>query len=73
MVDENGEKRSFDLVPINVGPGRWDDHVYQFLKEAGKPFRAYKGFGSRHNRSPLPRRKTAGPGLLDAIVGSDPD
>lgn len=57
-VDENGELRKLDLVLIDNGNGEWEDEVWAFTREVGRPFRCSKGFGSGHGRSPFRNVKT---------------
>ena len=55
-VDANGEPRRVDLVLIDSG--YCDAAVFAFVREAGKPFRASKGFGAGPGRAPF-RQPTA--------------
>lgn len=52
-VDSNGEPIRLDCVLIDAGDGNLEPAVTQFVREAGLPFRASKGFGSRHDLSPF--------------------
>ena len=52
-VLETGEPAKIDLCLVDSGDGQLESAVYQFVREVGAPFRASKGFGSRHDLSPF--------------------
>src|SRR5574343_180393 len=61
---QSNEPRAIDLILIDSG--KYDSTIHQFCHEAGRPFRASKGFGSGYGRSPFnapasnTKRKQAG-------------
>lgn len=62
-VNEDGEPVKLDLVLVDSGDGNLEKTVYQFVAGAGAPFRASKGFGSRHDQSPFRRVQKRTPEL----------
>lgn len=53
--NEHGEPLKIDLCLVDSGDGSLEETVYRFVREAGMPFRASKGFGSRYGQSPFKR------------------
>jgi hypothetical protein len=52
-MSEDGKPVPLDMVLVDAGDGQLESTVFNFVKSAGLPYRASKGFGSTGGRSPF--------------------